>query len=73
VKIEAANLRIRWVPMRLSTCQVCGHITDCCYYDHDLRGDVCLHDSAHVIAAELSLRHTPGIEPNTDSILEGGL
>jgi hypothetical protein len=68
--------RIQQVPERQAPCVLCFVFGDtapktCCHVDHDLRGYVCMQDSAAVIFAEEAL-HDAGLSIPGDSILEGG-
>jgi len=64
------RLRIHQTPLRTATCQICKRVRDCSYIDPDLRGYVCLEDSAFVMAAEIVLR-AEGLAVPSDSLLEG--
>lgn len=37
----SALRRLTAIPRRMSRCVLCGHVSDCTAYDHDLRGDLC--------------------------------
>ncbi len=69
--MKPERLRIQPVPRRLSTCRVCGHITDCVAYDHDLRGDICEQCELPVAIAEKNLRDAQLAVP-TRSLLDDG-
>ena len=64
------KLRLQALPaIVISRCAVCDKVAKCVYTDRDLRGHICIEDSAFILAAELALirAHLP---PPEDSEME---